>query len=113
MTIHYRLLYYGDVISENIFNHLEEAAEGEDRLEVVFAATREVGGAVLTAVLTTVVGFLPVFAMEGAEGKLFVPLALTKTRSEAAPPVASTLLAPRARSPPLWVCGGGWSMWSC
>ena len=43
------------------------------------AAVREVAGAVLTAVLTTVISFLPVFAMEGAEGKLFKPLAYTKT----------------------------------
>ena len=69
----------GIVISENILRHLEQAEEGEDRFAVVFRATSEVGGAVLTAVLTTVVGFLPVFAMEGAEGKLFVPLAMTKT----------------------------------
>ncbi len=69
----------GIVISENILKHLQAADEEDDRLEIVLRATREVGGAVLTAVLTTVVGFLPVFAMEGAEGKLFVPLALTKT----------------------------------
>ena len=42
-------------------------------------ATREVGGAVLTAVATTIVSFLPVFTMEAAEGKLFRPLAFTKT----------------------------------
>ena len=69
----------GIVISENILKHLEDADAEDDRLEVIFCATREVGGAVLTAVLTTVVGFLPVFAMEGAEGKLFAPLAFTKT----------------------------------
>ena len=69
----------GIVISENILRHLEDADAEDDRLEVVFRATREVGGAVLTAVLTTVVGFLPVFAMQGAEGKLFTPLAFTKT----------------------------------
>ena len=69
----------GIVISENILKHLEDADAEDDRLEVVFRATREVGGAVLTAVLTTVVGFLPVFAMQGAEGKLFAPLAFTKT----------------------------------
>ena len=49
----------GIVISENILRHLEQAEEGEDRFAVVFSATSEVGGAVLTAVLTTVVGFLP------------------------------------------------------
>ena len=49
----------------------------------------KVGSAVLTAVLTTVVGFLPVFTMEAAEGKLFKPLAYTKTFAMA----ASALLA--------------------
>ena len=69
----------GVVICENILGHLERAREEESRLEVVFRAASEVGGAVLTAVATTVVGFLPVFTMEGAEGKLFRPLAFTKT----------------------------------
>lgn len=93
----------GIVISENILKHLEEAEEGEDRLEVVYTATREVGGAVLTAVLTTVVGFLPVFAMEGAEGKLFVPLALTKTFAlVAAVWLSLTVLPPLAH----WLLGG-------
>jgi len=48
-------------------------------LEVVYRAASEVGGAILTAIATTVIGFLPVFAMTGAEGKLFRPLAFTKT----------------------------------
>ena len=48
-------------------------------LEVIFRASSEVGSAVLTAVATTVISFLPVFAMEAAEGKLFKPLAFTKT----------------------------------
>jgi len=69
----------GVVMSENILRHLGRADPGERRLEVIFRASREVGGAVLTAVATTVVGFLPVFTMEAAEGKLFRPLALTKT----------------------------------
>ncbi|MFW6152707.1 MAG: efflux RND transporter permease subunit, partial [Verrucomicrobiota bacterium] len=48
-------------------------------LQTVHRAASEVGGAVLTAVATTVVSFLPVFTMIGAEGKLFRPLAYTKT----------------------------------
>ncbi len=68
------------VVCENILRRLEEAAgKGETSLETIYRATTEVGGAVLTAVATTVVGFLPVFAMEAAEGKLFKPLAYTKT----------------------------------
>ncbi|MEQ9616547.1 MAG: efflux RND transporter permease subunit [Phycisphaerales bacterium] len=69
----------GIVLTENILRRLDEAGEDESRLEVVHRASSEVGGAVLTAVATTVVGFLPVFTMEAAEGKLFKPLAYTKT----------------------------------
>ncbi|MFC1650050.1 efflux RND transporter permease subunit [Candidatus Latescibacterota bacterium] len=69
----------GIVVTENILKHLERASPDENGLEVVFRATSEVGGAVLTAVATTIVSFLPVFTMEAAEGKLFKPLAFTKT----------------------------------
>ncbi len=69
----------GIVICENIIRQLERAGPRESRLQIVYRASSEVGSAVLTAVLTTVISFLPVFAMEGAEGKLFRPLAYTKT----------------------------------
>jgi len=48
-------------------------------LEDIHSATTDVAGAVITAVATTIVSFLPVFTMEAAEGKLFKPLAFTKT----------------------------------
>ncbi len=79
----------GIVLSENILRHLEKADEDESSLDVIFRASSEVGSAVLTAVATTVVGFLPVFAMQAAEGKLFKPLAFTKTFAL----IASILLA--------------------
>jgi copper/silver efflux system protein len=69
----------GIVIIENILKHLDKADPEESRLEVVYRASCEVGSAVLTAVATTVISFLPVFTMEAAEGKLFRPLAYTKT----------------------------------
>jgi len=69
----------GIVICENILKHLDEAPPGENRLQVIYRAASEVGGAVTTAVATTVVSFLPVFTMIGPEGKLFKPLAYTKT----------------------------------
>lgn len=69
----------GIVMVENILKHLAQAGPGENRLQVVFRGAQEVGSAVLTAVATTVVGFLPVFTMVAAEGKLFKPLAFTKT----------------------------------
>jgi len=68
----------GIIICQNILQHLDEAPPEESRLEVIYRAASEVGSAVLTAVSTTVVGFLPVFAMTGPEGKLFKPLAFTK-----------------------------------
>jgi len=69
----------GIIICENILKHLDEADPAESRLEVVYRASSEVASAVLTAVATTVISFLPVFTMIGAEGKLFRPLAYTKT----------------------------------
>jgi Cu(I)/Ag(I) efflux system membrane protein CusA/SilA len=69
----------GVVLIENILKHLDDAPPDESRLEVVYRACTEVAGAVVTAVLTTVISFLPVFTMEAAEGKLFRPLAYTKT----------------------------------
>ncbi|MEE9443794.1 MAG: efflux RND transporter permease subunit [candidate division Zixibacteria bacterium] len=69
----------GIVVSENILKHLDRAGPEADLKKTVFTAASEVGGAVLTAVSTTVVSFLPVFTMVAAEGKLFKPLAYTKT----------------------------------
>lgn len=69
----------GIVLCENILKRLEEAAPDDPAMEVILKASGEVAGAVLTAVLTTVISFLPVFTMEAAEGKLFRPLAFTKT----------------------------------
>ncbi|MDP6457669.1 MAG: efflux RND transporter permease subunit [Candidatus Marinimicrobia bacterium] len=87
----------GIVVTENILKHLDEAGEDENIREVLLRATSEVGGAVVTAVSTTVVSFLPVFTMQAAEGKLFVPLAYTKTFALIASViVALTILPPMA-----------------
>ena len=73
----------GVVFTENIIRHIEMVenigARGKRLLNVVYEATIEVAGAVITALTTTIISFLPVFAMEAAEGKLFKPLAFTKT----------------------------------
>ncbi|RKD86531.1 efflux RND transporter permease subunit [Mangrovibacterium diazotrophicum] len=73
----------GVVFTENIIRHLEMpdnlGVKGKKLLTVIYDATVEVAGAVITALATTVISFLPVFAMEAAEGKLFKPLAFTKT----------------------------------
>jgi Cu(I)/Ag(I) efflux system membrane protein CusA/SilA len=87
----------GIVICENILKHLDEAPPGENRLQVIFRASSEVGGAVTTAIATTVVSFLPVFTMIGPEGKLFKPLAYTKTFALIASViVALTIIPPLA-----------------
>ncbi|MGD2175173.1 MAG: efflux RND transporter permease subunit [Candidatus Brocadiaceae bacterium] len=82
------------IVCENTLRHLEGAGPEEDRLVLVYRATRQVGGAVVTAVATTVVGFLPVFAMSGAEGKLFKPLAFTKTFALVASVVVALTVVP-------------------
>ena len=86
----------GIVVSENVLRHLRRAPPDAPRLEVVHRAASEVGGAVLTAVATTVVSFLPVFTMIGPEGKLFRPLAFTKTFALIASIAIALLVLPPA-----------------
>lgn len=69
----------GIIICENILRKFEQASLDENRMNVIFKGASEVGSAIMTAVATTIVSFLPVFAMEGPEGKLFKPLAYTKS----------------------------------
>ncbi len=73
----------GIVFVENIVRHLEfpenKDAKGRKLLDVIYRAASEVSSAITTALATTIISFLPVFAMEAAEGKLFRPLAFTKT----------------------------------
>jgi Cu(I)/Ag(I) efflux system membrane protein CusA/SilA len=73
----------GIVDVENILRHLEmpenEGIRGKKLMSVIYLATTEVRAAVVTSIATTIVSFLPVFAMQAAEGKLFHPLAFTKT----------------------------------
>jgi Cu(I)/Ag(I) efflux system membrane protein CusA/SilA len=69
----------GIVICENILRHLDEDPADMPRAEVIHRAASEVGSAVVSAVASTIISFLPVFFMTGPEGKLFKPLAFTKT----------------------------------
>ncbi len=69
----------GIILNENILRHLETAPAGQTKLKTVYLATSEVSGAIITAVSTTIISFLPVFTLQAAEGKLFGPLAYTKT----------------------------------
>lgn len=74
----------GTVFVENIIRHMEmpenkDAKKGKPLLQLIKKAIGEVSGALTVAMMTTIVSFLPVFAMEAQEGKLFAPLAYTKT----------------------------------
>ena len=69
----------GIVLSENMLQHMDRADPEESLLEVIYRASSEVAHAIITAITMTIVSFLPVFTMVAAEGKLFRPLAFTKT----------------------------------
>ncbi len=82
------------ILTENMLRHMEQADEDEPLLEVIFRASSEVASAVITAVSTTVISFLPVFTMVAAEGKLFIPLAYTKTFALIASIIISLIIIP-------------------
>jgi Cu(I)/Ag(I) efflux system membrane protein CusA/SilA len=91
----------GVILAENMIRHLEdeklrfrESGIEYTTNEIIYNATAEVSGAILTAVLTTIISFLPVFTMIGAEGKLFRPLAFTKTMALTASLIIALFLIP-------------------
>jgi copper/silver efflux system protein len=92
----------GIIVSENIYQHLSDweagasDADGQrpDRADVIYDATVEVAPAVLTAVATTIVSFLPVFFLTGRDYRLFSPLAYTKTFAIAAAMLAAITIVP-------------------
>ena len=69
----------GIVLVENISARLETAADGSSKAQVIAKAAAEVAPAVTTSSLTTVISFFPVFALSQEEGRMFRPLAFTKT----------------------------------
>lgn len=85
----------GIVIVENIVRH-RELPENKDKklITIVYEGTTEVSSVVITALSTTVISFLPVFTMEAAEGKLFRPLAFTKTFALLATFILSIIILP-------------------
>mgnify|MGYP003634717315 CR=1 FL=1 len=84
----------GVILSENIIRHLDEDDGKLPINTVVYNATAEVSGAIITAVMTTIISFIPVFTMIGAEGKLFRPLAFTKTFALTASIIVALFLIP-------------------
>ncbi|GAB3343231.1 efflux RND transporter permease subunit [Marivirga atlantica] len=84
----------GVILSENIIKHIDEAPPGQKLIDTIYNGASEVGTAILTAVSTTIVSFIPVFTMQAAEGKLFGPLAFTKTFALVAALLVSLLIMP-------------------
>jgi len=82
------------VMIENAHKHLERLQPGDSRSEAIIAACREVGPALFFSLLIITVSFLPVFTLEAQEGRLFAPLAWTKTFSMAAAALLSVTLVP-------------------
>lgn len=82
------------VMIENAHKHLERAEPGKSRIEVLIEAASEVGPALFFSLLIITVSFLPIFALEGQEGRLFGPLAATKTFAMAAAALLSVTLVP-------------------
>ena len=82
------------VMIENAHKHLERLKPGQSRAEAVIAAAVEVGPALFFSLLIITVSFLPIFALEAQEGRMFKPLAYTKTFAMAAAALLSVTLVP-------------------
>ena len=82
------------VMIENAHKHLERSPSGKPRTEILIEAASEVGPALFFSLLIITVSFLPIFALEAQEGRLFHPLAFTKTFAMAAAAILSVTLVP-------------------
>jgi Cu(I)/Ag(I) efflux system membrane protein CusA/SilA len=82
------------VTIENAHKHLERAPKGKPRLEILIEAAAEVGPALFFSLLIITVSFLPIFSLESQEGRLFGPLAFTKTFAMASAALLSVTLVP-------------------
>src|SRR5262249_33990352 len=82
------------VMIENAHKHLERATSGKPRAQIIVDAASEVGPALFFSLLVITVSFLPIFALEAQEGRLFKPLAYTKTFAMAAAALLSVTLVP-------------------
>ncbi len=82
------------VMVENAHKRLERMGPEDSRTDVIIKAAEEVGPALFFSLLVITVSFLPIFALEAQEGRLFKPLAYTKSFSMAAAAVLSITLVP-------------------
>lgn len=89
----------GVVFVESIIRYMEmpenkNARKGKAFVQLIYKAISEVAGAVVTAMMTTIVSFLPVFTMQAQEGKMFSPLAYTKTYALASALILGMIVLP-------------------
>lgn len=82
------------VMIENAHKHLERAAPEESRFKILVDAACEVGPSLFFSLLIITVSFLPIFTLEAQEGRMFRPLALTKTFAMASAALLSVTLVP-------------------
>lgn len=82
------------VMIENAHKHLERAPKDASRVDVLIKAANEVGPALFFSLLVITASFLPIFTLEAQEGRLFGPLAFTKTFAMAAAALLSVTLVP-------------------
>ena len=82
------------VMIENMHKHLERAGPDASRWDVVLASTKQVGPPLFFSLLIITFSFLPVFALEQQEGRLFRPLAFTKTFAMAGSAFLAITLVP-------------------
>ena len=82
------------VMIENAHKHLERAEPGQSRVKILIEAAAQVGPALFFSLLIITVSFMPIFTLEAQEGRLFSPLAFTKTFAMAAAAVLSVTLVP-------------------
>ncbi len=92
----------GIVLSENVIKHINESPPKQPIKTTVFNAASEVSSAIITAVSTTIISFIPVFTMQAAEGKLFRPLAFTKTFALIAALIVTLFILPTIAN---WIFG--------
>ena len=84
----------GIVMVENAHKHLAQDGGKRPHWEIIARAAREVGPSLFFALLVITVSFMPVFTLEAQEGRLFKPLAFTKTYAMAAAALLSVTLVP-------------------
>ena len=83
------------VMIENAHKHIERSSSTDiTRIQAIYNAAREVGSPLFFSLLIITLGFLPIFALEGQEAKLFTPLAYTKTYAMASAAILSITLVP-------------------